>query len=218
MNQLMDTPYRHTRSGTAKREIGKATAVKLVKTAHELIMDGGYADFSMRNVAKAADVRLANLQYYFPKKENLIRALMRYVGDLYENKYKECIENAGNSPLERFNAVLEYNLDDIFCLKTRHFFIQFWPLVAIVDNYSGKLLSEFYRPQLHQFEELIKELDPNIDDADIKWRAKMITALIEGLMVVDSPSKKKEELSFRRNVFQQCLTIAFGMSEKELPL
>ncbi len=210
MSQLVEAPAQHTRSGTAQRTIGKATALKLVKTTHELLMEGGYADFSMRNVAKAADVRLANLQYYFPKKEDLILALMHYVGELYENNYIQCLEKVRPDPLERFKAAIAFNLDDIFCLKTRHFFIQFWPLVAIADDYSGKLLNDFYKPQLHQFEELIQELHPKASKADTQQRAEMITALIEGLMVVISPVKKMEQPSFRQDVLDQCLKIAHG--------
>lgn len=211
MRQLMETPTRHTRSGTARRDIGKATAVKLVKTAHELLMEGGYEDFSMRNIAKAAGVRLANLQYYFPKKEDLIRALMYYVGELYEKNYEECLGKVDDSPLARFKAAIAFNMDDIFCIKTRHFFIQFWPLIAIVDNYSGELLSEFYAPQLHQFEELIRELDPDADDNEIMRRAEMIIALIDGLMVVANPPKKSEQTAFRRSLQQQALAIAKGV-------
>ncbi|MCB1664050.1 MAG: TetR family transcriptional regulator [Pseudomonadales bacterium] len=211
MTKLSEKNSRHTRLGTAQRDGGKATAMKLIKTAHEMLMKGAYADFTMRNIAKTADVRLANLQYYFPKKEDLILALMHYVGELYDNHYIKRLKKAGDNPLERFEAAIEFNLDDIYCLKTRHFFIQFWPLIAIVDNYSGKLLSEFYIPQLRQFEELVKELDANAEDNEVQRRANMIIALIEGLMVVASPPGKKEQITFRKNVLQQCLSIARGI-------
>ena len=39
----------------------------------------------------------------------------------------------------------------------------------------------------------------------------MIIALIEGLMVVASPPGKKEQITFRKNVLQQCLSIARGI-------
>ncbi len=210
MTQLAESASAHARSGTAQRSIGKATALKLVKTTHEFLMEGGYADFSMRNVAKAAGVRLANLQYYFPRKEDLILALIHYVGELYDKNYSEHLKKAGGDPRSKFEAAINFNLDDIFCLKTRHFFIQFWPLIAIADDYSGKLLSQFYRPQLKQFEELIQNLHPETSPADIQHRAEMITALIEGLMVVTSPLLKKKESSFREDVLAQCLRIAEG--------
>lgn len=204
----MKTASRHTRSGTAQRDIGKATALKLVKTAYDMLMEGGYADFSMRSIANTAGVRLANLQYYFPKKEDLILALMHYVGEVYDNRYREYLEKAGSLPLDQFKAAILFNLDDIFCIKTRHFFIQFWPLLAMVDNYSGKLLNKFYQPQLRQFETLIGKLHPSLEKSEVQQRAEMITALIEGSMVVTLPPKKKDEASFRQYMLQQSLNIA----------
>lgn len=210
MSQLIKTAHQHTRTGTAQRDIGKATALKLVKTAHDMLMEGSYADFSMRSIAKTAGVRLANLQYYFPKKEDLILALMHYVGELYDNRYREYLKKAGQQPLDQFKAAIEFNLDDIFCIKTRHFFIQFWPLIAMVDNYSGKLLNKFYQPQLRQFEALIDSLHPNLEKSEVQRRAAVITALIEGSMVVTSPPKKRDETNFRQNMLQQYLDIASG--------
>lgn len=215
MSQLIKTPAQHTRSGTAQRDIGKATAAKLVKTAHDMLMEGDYADFSMRSIAKAAGVRLANLQYYFPKKEDLILALMHYVGELYDNRYKECLKKADKQPIAQFKAAIEFNLEDIFCIKTRHFFIQFWPLIAIVDNYSGNLLNEFYQPAIRQFKELINDLHPDVEEHENQRRAEMITALIEGLMVVSSPLKKREASNFRRDMLRQCLAIADGYPPNE---
>ncbi|MCP5303048.1 MAG: hypothetical protein H7A03_07890 [Pseudomonadales bacterium] len=72
-------------------------------------------------------------------------------------------------------------------------------------------MSEFYIPQLRQFEELVKELDANAEDNEVQRRANMIIALIEGLMVVASPPGKKEQITFRKNVLQQCLSIARGI-------
>lgn len=56
------------RRGTAKRSDGKATADKIVEAAYPLLQTGGAAEWSLRNVADRAGIRLANLQYYFPKK------------------------------------------------------------------------------------------------------------------------------------------------------
>jgi AcrR family transcriptional regulator len=183
------------RKGTAKRSDGRDTAAKIITTAYDLLISGGYADFSMRNIADKAGIRLANLQYYYPKKDDLIQALLTYVGELYDERYAQCLLKAGDSPQERFNAVLEFNLEDINNLDTRHFFIQFWPLLGIADNYSGKLLAKLYAPQLNQFGELITDLHPDVSAEDVALRAELIAALMDGLMVVAmTPEGNREKL------------------------
>ncbi|NIB40421.1 TetR/AcrR family transcriptional regulator [Pseudomaricurvus alkylphenolicus] len=180
-----NTPKR-TRAGTAQRTDGKATAVKIVEAAYQLLKTDGADDFSLRNVAQKAEVRLANLQYYYPRKEALIRALMEYVGDEYDRRYERHLLSVEDSPLGRFKAVIEFNLADVSAPETRHFFIQFWPLLGVADNYTGELLAQFYTPQKRQLCSRIKELNPALTPQEITLRSELITAMFEGLMVTSS--------------------------------
>lgn len=184
MKSAVVSDTKGARRGTAQRQSGRDTAAKIIRTAHDLLKSGGYADFSMRNIADKADIRLANLQYYYPKKEDLILALMSYVGELYDENYALRLKQAGDSPEERFEVALNFNLEDINDLDTRHFFIQLWPLLGIADNYTGKLLAQLYSPQLRQFSELIADLHPEASAVDVKLRAELLSAMLEGLMVV----------------------------------
>ena len=56
---------------------GNDTAARIVLAARELLMNEGYAQFSMRNVAARAGLHLANVQYYYKTREDLVRALAR---------------------------------------------------------------------------------------------------------------------------------------------
>lgn len=58
------------------------TWAALMKAANDLLMRDGISRLSLRGVARAAGLRLGTLQYYFPKKESLIEALL---GDSYKN-------------------------------------------------------------------------------------------------------------------------------------
>ncbi len=201
-----------TRKGTAQRKSGRDTASKIIRTAHELLMSGGYADFSMRNIADKAGIRLANLQYYYPKKEDLIQALMTHVGDLYDENYARRLEQAGHSPKERFEAALNFNLEDINKLDTRHFFIQLWPLLGMADNYTGKLLAKLYAPQLRQLSELIADLHPDASSVELKLRAELLSSMLEGLMVVSlTPEANPKNLdTLKKMAIRTAYQIAAG--------
>lgn len=207
MSETTENTRRHTRAGTAQRNDGKATATKIVNAAYKLLQTGGAADFSMRNVADRAGIRLANLQYYYPKKEDLIRALMAHVGEIYNARYKKHLAAVENSPASRLKAAIELNLKDIVNPETRHFFIQFWPLLGVADNYSGELLSHFYAPQKRQLATLIAELNPALTSEDVTRRAELITATFEGLMVTANFDQADSE-DLIALIFQQILTIA----------
>jgi AcrR family transcriptional regulator len=101
------------RQGTATRRAGKETAARLVAAAHDQLEAETLERFSMRNVAERAGVSLANLQYYFPRREDLLRALYQDLGTRYRAAYEEVLAQAPDDPVERFQAVLEYNMKDI---------------------------------------------------------------------------------------------------------
>ena len=132
------------REGTATRRAGKETARKILAAARSLLTREGYAQFSMRNLADAAGLRLANLQYYFPRRDDLVRAILADTGDMYAEAYERILDGASEDPAERFKIVLDYQLKDIFVPETRRFFIQLWALLNSIDDASGSLLGELY--------------------------------------------------------------------------
>lgn len=176
--------HKSVRRGTAQRRPGKETAARIVEAAHALLESDNLDRFSMRNVAQRAGVSLANLQYYFPTRSDLAKALFFYIGEHYQAAYRECTSAAPESPRERLKAVLRFNMQDISTRPTRRFFIQFWALLGSMDDFSGKYLGELYAIDIEQLSEHIRPLQPLATAAEIERRATLIAAMTEGLTVV----------------------------------
>lgn len=172
------------RAGTATRAGGKKTAIRIIDAARSILMSQDYTQFTMRNVAKKADVHLANVQYYYPKREDLLHALFVDTGNRYTQAYQQCIARAPDSPLGRFKAVIDYSLQDIVVPDTRRFFLQLWALLGSMDNYSGRLLGELYAIDIAQLSDRIQEMYPKMAGKELEHRATLLAAMIEGLMVV----------------------------------
>ncbi len=126
------------KKGTATRQAGKQTSARLVEAAYEQLQSENFERFSMRNVAERAGVSLPNLQYYFPKREDLAQALSFHMGELYARAYEECLKDAPENPRERFKLVLRYNMQEITKRSTRQYFIQLWALIGAMDNFTGR--------------------------------------------------------------------------------
>ena len=62
------------------------TAIKkvLLETAESLFSDRGYSDTSIRDIAKAAGVNLALVNYHFGSKENLYLTIFKRRFSAYE--------------------------------------------------------------------------------------------------------------------------------------
>lgn len=173
-----------TRPTEGRGRIGKQTAQRVVDAARDLLTDEGCGQFSMRNVAARASMRLSNVQYYFPSRDDLVRALFRDADTRYRNAYAEVLASAENHRVARFEAVVDFNLHDIAQAPTRRFFLQFWALLNGLDASSDSLLNDLYHIDIQQLSERIAELEPQADAPEIRRRATLLAALIEGLMVV----------------------------------
>ena len=148
------------------------------------MISDGYAQFSMRSVAAKAGLHLANVQYYFPTPKDLVRGLMHDTGNRYQALYEKALTTAPVDPRSRFQAVLEFNLKDISSAHTRRFFTSLWALLTDIDGASNRLLSELYEIDIQQLHELIAPLDPNASPIEIRRRATLLAAMIEGLHIV----------------------------------
>lgn len=202
------------REGTATRRAGKETARKILAAARSLLTLEGYAQFSMRNVADAAGLRLANLQYYFPRRDDLVRAILADTGDMYAEAYERILDGASKDPVERFKIVLDYQLRDIFVPETRRYFVQLWALLNSIDDASGSLLGELYAYDIGPLGECIQAMHPKLGKSKVAERARLLAATIEGLMIVrgDISMDEKRGRALFEKAYRLGLAIAAGDS------
>jgi AcrR family transcriptional regulator len=205
------------RSNAPKRREGNDTASRIVLAAREILMDEGHAQFSMRNVASRAGVHLNNVQYYFKTREQLVRALLEDTGARYRASYDKLLAVAPAEPVARFNALIEFSLQDVSTWETRRFFIQLWSLLITLDDRSGTLLDDLYAIDIEQLSGFIAELVPGIAPTEIRRRASVLAAMIEGMVVVRgahsrNPAEIKRLMARARAVAMQ---IALGRIPEE---
>ena len=173
-----------TKRAATGRRAGNDTAARIVLAARELLMTEGYAQFSMRNVAARAGLHLANVQYYFKTREDLVKALLDDTGERYRSSYEELRAKAPTDREARFKAVVEFNLKDIATSETRRYFIQLWALLTEIDGRAGHLMNDLYAIDIQQLSDCIADLVPDTDAAEVRRRASILAAMIEGMVVV----------------------------------
>ena len=113
------TKRQRPRAHAGASEQGKATAQRVIDAARELLMTKGHAQFSVRNVAAQAELHLANVQYYFPTRDDLVRAIVKDIDARYRAAYTQALANAPPDRVARFRAILKFALRDIERLLRR---------------------------------------------------------------------------------------------------
>jgi AcrR family transcriptional regulator len=203
---------KRSRSAPAPRA-NNETAARIVLAARELLLTEGYPQFSMRNVAARAGVHLANVQYYFKTRDDLVRALLEDTGARYRASYDELHAKAPSDPTARFRAVINFNLRDIAAWETRRYLIQLWALLAEIDGRSGNLMNDLYAIDIQQLSEFVAELAPEAKPAEVRRRASLIAAIIEGMVVVRTAhSRNPQELKrLMRQAHAVTMQLALGL-------
>jgi AcrR family transcriptional regulator len=135
-------------------------------------------------VAARAGLHLANVQYYYKTREDLVKALLDDTGERYRSSYEELRAKGPADREARFKAVVEFNLKDIATVETRRYFIQLWALLTEIDGRAGHLMNDLYAIDIQQLSDCIADLVPDTDAAEVRRRASILAAMIEGMVVV----------------------------------
>jgi AcrR family transcriptional regulator len=205
------------RKGTATTAEGQATVARILEVTRDILTNADAGELSMRNVAARAGLHLANVQYYFRTREDLVRALITDTGERYQRWYDQLIARAGPSPLSRFQAIVRFNLEDGYKPETRALFVQFWALLNELDAHTGRLLGELYAINVAQLGRALAAVYPTVPPEEISRRTTLIAALTEGLMVVRGPqgARSPEADSMIDRAFDLAMQIAAGMAPRE---
>ena len=179
-----NSPKITAKSTAASSNKGRKRIKEIMEACKTVLIDKGYTQFSLRNIAREAGIHLSNLQYYFRTREELIKALIDYNSQSYSQKYTDAFATLPTTPHLRFLAVIDYLIEDIRDPLTRRFFIQFWALLDASGAHTDRLLNDMYAPHIQTLNQFIAELNPLLSPGARQQRAAMIASMIEGMMLM----------------------------------
>lgn len=152
------------------------TKTKILEVARVLFADQGFEGTSVREIAKAADVNIASVNYHFTNKENLFNELRR-------TGYIECSQDIRNF-FDKENPNIEELLVYIFrYFNTRnHDLVMFFKIIlssqhnhmTACSGCSGE--EETYGPPggLVIAQAIKKEVGTEVSEADLFWAVRCL--------------------------------------------
>ena len=158
---------------------GQDGVEQILRAALTILVEHGYRAVTMRAIAKACDMKLGNITYYFPTRDELVRALFDAVISSYEDSFTAISHEEGASVEERFERVIKLTLEDITTKKTTRFFPEIWAL-ANHDPFVSERVDDVYRRARAVLNELIAELNPALPEDERETVALFISASMEG--------------------------------------
>lgn len=173
-------PSASPREGTAVHAKGTERVGSILDAAMDVLVQDGYAGLSLRGVAQRAGVSLGNLQYYFPTKQDVVRALLARYLEQALKRVRERVEGGGREPVQRLRKALDAILEDQDSPQACQLFAELWALAAR-DAMVADALAVFYAGYRAGAVELLRELSPELTPARRERRAALLVAFLEGL-------------------------------------
>ncbi|RKG98965.1 TetR/AcrR family transcriptional regulator [Corallococcus sp. CA053C] len=173
-------PSASPREGTAVHAKGTERVGHILDAAMDVLVQDGYAGLSVRGVAQRAGVSLGNLQYYFPTKQDVVRALLARYLEQALKRVRERVEGGGREPAQRLRHALDAILEDQDSPHACQLFAELWALAAR-DAMVADALAVFYAGYRAGVVELLRELSPDLTPARRERRAALLVAFLEGL-------------------------------------
>lgn len=172
---------------------GHETREEILRAALHLLVESGYRSMSMRKIAAECGMKLGNLTYHFPSREDLVQALLDAVISSYEIEFEKIVHNPSLPPELRLASYCRLILEDIRTKKTTRVFPELWAL-SNHDPFVLERVQELYTRARAPLLEIIAEMRPDLPGDQHQAIALFISASMEGLTVFAGYEKPFEPI------------------------
>jgi AcrR family transcriptional regulator len=167
-----------------------------------VVVEDGYAALTTRKVAERVGVRQSNVQYYFPAKLDLVRALFDDSMARTARVVAERFAAGRVSPEARLLGGIEHFLETHHSREEQRFLRELWALAAH-DPEVAEVMNQFYRRWVDLTARNLVLINPALDRGRAQRRALLIMSLVDGLSLfrgvteLDHPSVRGIEDELR---------------------
>jgi len=169
-------------------EKGNSTAIAILEQTKNILSEHGLAAISIRSVAERCRLSPGNVTYYFRTKEILFAELAKYLFERWNRRFYQKLPDFAESPLDTLVFSLEYMIEENKRPKSSNMLLEMWAM----SNHSPAVMTMmdvFYGQMRGWIERLMQAANPAQSKATRQLRAALITAQIEGLMILIGPDR-----------------------------
>ena len=160
----------------------------ILEEAKNTLVEEGFSGLSFRSIAKRAGITVGNVTYYFPSKDDLLVELAGYIFDRWEARFRRNLPPDLTDKMEIFLYSIRYMIAENKRVKSNRLLQEMWAMA----NHSAavmKMLDAFYCKMRAWIEGMLADIAPNQPLRRRRLRAALITAQVEGLMVLIGPNR-----------------------------
>jgi AcrR family transcriptional regulator len=177
---------------------------QIIRAFRTVLINEGYAAASMRRVADECDMKLGNLQYYYPTRDDLVDAFILHWLNL-EQSGRALLLTESNCSVD---GIIHW-VDNAFTHFTQRNFentIATAEMIALAHHCERTRahLNHWYQEELEYYSTMIQAALPESSKRDAERRASSMMALLEGLAIQFSlrTLEKEDQLAIARETLR----------------
>lgn len=177
-----DLPVMRIRARRGAYACGTETIEQILRAALNVLVEEGSNAFTLRRIAAECGMKVGNLSYYFPHKEDLVEELLEAILNGYSDMTAEELRDVPDDPEERLRCGIAFTLDDIRSKRTTNLFPALWAL-ANHNEKVDRLVQDFYARSQERIALSVKAVNGTLTEEDCRTVALLISATIEGTTI-----------------------------------
>ncbi len=178
---------RRSRPGTAVQPKGQHRAEEILQAARAVLIAEGYPALTTRKVAQRVGIRQSNVQYYFPAKVDLVRALFEAAMAESTQALARRMAEGRMSPRQRMIWMLDQVLRSHHSPDEQKFQRELWALAAH-DPDVAAVMNTFYERWVNLTAANLLLVNPALGSRRAQRRALLIISLVDGLSLFRGPA------------------------------
>lgn len=160
---------------------GQKRIASILSTAGKVLAEHGPEDFSVNRVAAEAGISLGNLQYYFPKKKDLMYALLNNMFQPWIAQLEQAVTEQADAECDK--QLLRHMLELAFVSNTSDencAVVWVCTAMALYDDEVLAMLDEWYVLFRHLVAKGLERSNPKLSKQRRESISLFIVATIEG--------------------------------------
>jgi AcrR family transcriptional regulator len=190
---------------------GNERVGEILEAAKTILVEDGFSALSFREVARRTEMTVGNVGYYFPSKDDLLTALAEHIFDRWDARFRRHVPAEVVGAKAIFSHSIWYMIEENKRPKTKSLLLEMWSL-ANRSRATMRMMDAFYRRMRQWLEAMLADLDPGAPPNTRRLRAALITAQIEGLMLLVGPNSPSaaELVGLEAEAVRQIERLALG--------
>jgi AcrR family transcriptional regulator len=154
---------------------------------------------------------VGNVGYYFPSKDSLLAALAEHIFDRWDARFRRHALPDLPGGQASFAYSVRFMIEENKRPRTRSLLLEMWAMANRSRAIRG-MMDTFYRRMRAWIEAMLADIDPAAGAHARHMRAALITAQIEGLMLLIGPDgpAEAELVGIEEEAIRQIQRLALG--------